>query len=93
MRESEKTKLLNDNTGSNRHNSNLSPLRQNVMLVSLLTLNLCFIMADSVLFQFYGTAAKKKGLKSIHVGIVLTCFEAARFLAAPLYGIVVRFML
>lgn len=90
MRETEQTKLLNDSTGSCRHNSNLSPLRQNVMLVSLLMLNLCVIMADSILYPFYGTAAKKKGLNNIHVGIVLTCFEAARFLAAPLYGILVR---
>lgn len=87
--ESESTQLiLQDNQDGRR--SELSVVKQNVMLVSLLMLHLSVMMADSLLVPFYGTSAKKKGINNIQVGIVLTAYEAARFVSAPIYGIVVR---
>lgn len=92
-KETENTKLLQDNNSGNDgegHKSNLSVVRQNVMLVSLLTLHFCVMSTDQILFPFYGEAAKKKGVNNVQVGIVLTSYDAARFVAAPLYGILVR---
>ena len=67
----------------------LSKSRQYMLLFSLLTLNFCMQMIDSLLYPFFPEAAKRKGLMEANIGIIFASYDICRFLGSPLSGILV----
>ena len=74
---------------SNETVVSLSKSRQYMLLFSLLTLNFCMQMIDSLLYPFFPEAAKRKGLMEANIGIIFASYDICRFLGSPLSGILV----
>ena len=68
----------------------LSKARQRIVLITVLCLQFLTICADTIIFAFFPSVAKKKGLNNTEIGGIFSSFAFSRFITSPVFGSLVR---
>ena len=70
--------------------SQLSKTRQRIFLITVLCLQFLTICADSIIFTFFPSVAKKRGLNNTEIGGIFSSFDFSRCITSPIFGSLVR---
>ena len=70
--------------------SQLSKARQRVLLITVLCLQFLTISADTIIYPFFPSVAKKRGLNNTEIGGIFSSFDFSRCITSPVFGSLVR---
>ena len=76
--------------GAKLADSKPSRTKQRAMVVTILFLQFCALCADTIIFPFFPSIGKKKGLSNTEIGGTFSSFDLSRCIASPLFGSLVR---
>ena len=68
----------------------LSKNKQKTVLIVVLCLQFLTFCTDTIIFAFFPSVAKKKGLNNTEIGGIFSSFAVAKCIAAPIFGSLVR---
>lgn len=66
-----------------------SKLQETGFIMLLLIISAISLCIDLIPLPFFTHEAKKRGLVEVEAGIILSCYDVARFIAAPLSPMIV----
>ena len=68
----------------------LSKARQRTILITVLCLQFLTYSSDTIIFPFFPSVAKKKGLNNTEIGGIFSSFDFSRCITSPVFGSLVR---
>jgi len=87
--ESTESEKLLEEENKTQSDKKLSPGIEKLLFASILSAQFVSICQDTFLFPFFPQEANKKGLNSIHIGLIFSCFEVSRFISSLAVGYLV----
>ncbi|XP_067940195.1 MFS-type transporter SLC18B1-like [Watersipora subatra] len=84
--EDETERILNKSVKAEADLSQNFEPKHNCMLMAILGLIFFSFCVDTILFPFFPTIARQKGLSPTEIGIVFAVFDLTRFITAPVVG-------
>ena len=63
-----------------------SKTKEIAMLVMVLTLQFFALCSDTILYPFFPKVAYDRGISNTQIGVVISTFDFARFVASPIFG-------
>ena len=64
--------------------------KQKGMLITVLFLQFCSLCADTIIYPFFPSIAKEKGLNNSEIGGIFSAYELSRCVTSPIFGSLVR---
>ena len=68
----------------------LSKNKQKTVLIVVLCLQFLTFCTDTIIFAFFPSVAKKKGLNNTEIGGIFSSFDFSRCITSPVFGSLVR---
>ena len=71
----------------------LSRTKQRGILTTILFLQFCSLCADTIIFPFFPSVAKRKGLSNTEIGVIFSSYDFSRCITSPLFGSLVSILI
>ena len=71
----------------------LSRTKQRGILATILFLQFCSLCADTIIFPFFPSVAKRKGLSNTEIGVIFSSYDFSRCITSPLFGSLVSILI